>query len=202
MYEDGDDMLIPNESEGTGSLSPYVMPTDDDMEAFAQQTTNGTYVFTKKQYSASGSAAVIITTDKNQPVKFEQRSTDNTKYQSTLDWKNELKVAGIPFATTDDDNVYKFTGKGGKWIFYQDVRDPIPAKKIVFPMSSYQGTAYPDKARDIIFLDGEFTSIDQVKQLVKAMKESGDIYNLHGIKVTTPVKGQMYIQNGKKFIQK
>ena len=41
-----------------------------------------------------------------------------------------------------------------------------------------------------------------VKQYVKAMNESGEIYNLRGMKVATPVKGQMYIQNGKKFIQK
>jgi len=186
----------------SGSYDYYDMPDESNMEAFAKQTTDGTFVFQKIQYYAPGSAAVIITSDKNQPVKFEQRSTKNTKYQSTLDWKNELKVAGIPFATTDDDNVYKFSGVGGNWVFYQDVRDPIPAKKIVFPMSSYQGTAYPELTRDIIFLDGEFTSIDEVKQYVKAMKESGEIYNLRGMKVTTPVKGQMYIQNGKKFIQK
>ena len=198
----GDDDEIPSESEAmTGDNYNYVTPTTAEMKAFAKQTTNGTYVFKADQYYAPGSAAVIITTDKDQPVKFEQHSTQNTKYQSTLDYKNELKVTGCPIPSSDDDDVYKFTGKGGKWIFYQDVR-LIPAKKIVFPMSAYQGTAYPDKARDIIFLDGEFTSIDEVKQYVKAMNESGEIYNLRGMKVATPVKGQMYIQNGKKFIQK
>ncbi len=200
----GADDLVPTETSDdvmTGDNYNYVTPTTSEMKAFAKQTTNGTYVFKADQYYAPGSAAVIITTDKNQPVKFEQHSTQNTKYQSTLDYKNELKVAGCPIPSTDDDDVYKFTGKGGKWIFYQDVR-LIPAKKIVFPMSAYQGTAYPDKARDIIFLDGEFTSIDEVKQYVKAMNESGEIYNLRGMKVATPVKGQMYIQNGKKFIQK
>ncbi len=212
MFEDGDDNIdgggaddiVPTETEDdvmTGDNYNYVTPTTAEMKAFAKQTTNGTYVFKADQYYAPGSAAVIITTDKNQPVKFEQHSTQNTKYQSTLDYKNELKVTGCPIPSTDDDDVYKFTGKGGKWIFYQDVR-LIPAKKIVFPMSAYQGTAYPDKARDIIFLDGEFTSIDEVKQYVKAMNESGEIYNLRGMKVATPVKGQMYIQNGKKFIQK
>ncbi len=200
----GADDLVPTETSDdvmTGDNYNYVTPTTSEMKAFAKQTTNGTYVFKADQYYAPGSAAVIITTDMDQPVKFEQHSTQNTKYQSTLDYKNELKVAGCPIPSTDDDDVYKFTGKGGKWIFYQDVR-LIPAKKIVFPMSAYQGTAYPDKAREIIFLDGEFTSIDEVKQYVKAMNESGEIYNLRGMKVATPVKGQMYIQNGKKFIQK
>ncbi|MBQ7157437.1 MAG: leucine-rich repeat protein [Bacteroidaceae bacterium] len=188
--------------EGSDNSYNYVIPEQNDMDKFAQQTTDGTYVFQSEQYYAPGSAVVIITSDKNTPVKFEQHSTKNTKYQSTLDYKNELKVTGIPVSTTDDDDIYKFTIYNSKWTFYQDVRDPIPALKTVFPMSAYQGTAYPDLTREIVFLDGEYTSIDEVKQYVQKMKESGDIYNMRGMKVTTPVKGQIYIQNGKKFIQK
>ena len=188
---------------GSGNMSDYQMPEQEDMDKFAKQTTAGTYIFDKVQKYVPGSAVVLITSDKDQAVNFEQHSTLNTKYQSTLDWKNELKVTGIPVATTDDDNIYKFTIDEGKWTFYQDVRDPIPALKTVFPMSAYQGTAYPDLlTREIVFLDGEFTSIDDVKEYVKAMKESGAIYNMNGIRVSTPVKGQLYIQNGKKFIQK
>ena len=32
--------------------------------------------------------------------------------------------------------------------------------------------------------------------------ENGDIYDLLGRKVTTPQKGNIYIQNGKKFVVK
>ena len=187
---------------GGGSSAYYERPLEPGMAEFAAQTTKGTYVFDAIQKYQPGSAAVIITSDKADPVNYEQRSTSYYKYQSTLDWKNELKVTAWPITTTTDDDVYKFTHNASDWYFGQDVRE-IPAKKVVFEMSPYQGTAYPDLSRvDIVFLEGEFTDIDDVKQYVQKMKESGDIYDMRGIKVSTPVKGQLYIQNGKKFIQK
>ena len=164
----------------------------------------------KTQKYQPGSAAVIITSDKNQPVNVELHSTSAFKYQSTLDWKNELKVTGKPIVTNTDDDVYKFSADPDGWGFFKQVAE-IPAGKVVFPMSSYQGTAYPDYNKpalvpmssrvSIVFLDGDFTDINDVKKYVEKMKQSGDIYDMRGIKVTTPVKGQMYIQNGKKFIQ-
>ena len=47
----------------------------------------------------------------------------------------------------------------------------------------------------------EATAIQGVKEYLDGVK-SGAIYNLNGVRVSTPQKGQMYIQNGKKFIQK
>jgi hypothetical protein len=176
---------------------------------FAAQTLRGTYIYGPTVKYRPGSAAVIITSDKDQPVNIELHSTQDYKYQSTLDWKNELKVAGKPLTTTTDDDVYKFSADTDGWGFFKQVTE-IPEGKVVFPMSGYQGTAYPDfkdptyapSRMNIVFLNGDFTGIEDVKQYVQKMKESGAIYNMNGIRVTTPVKGQMYIQNGKKFIQK
>jgi hypothetical protein len=180
------------------------------VEKFAKQTKKGTYIMGKSQRYQPGSAAVIITSDQNKPVNIERHSTSAFKYQSTLDWKNELKVTGRPITTNTDDDVYKFSADTDGWGFFKQVTE-IAAGKVVFPMSSYQGTAYPDYNNpllppmasrvSIVFLDGDFTDINDVKKYVEQMKQSGDIYDMRGIKVTTPVKGKMYIQNGKKFIQ-
>jgi hypothetical protein len=51
-------------------------------------------------------------------------------------------------------------------------------------------------------VDDELTGIMGVKDYLKNVMNSDAIYNLNGVRVSTPVKGQLYIQGGKKFIQK
>ena len=57
----------------------------------------------------------------------------------------------------------------------------------------------PAAARVVWMDDSEATGIFGVKEEVKAV-ENGVIYNLKGMRISEPVKGQIYIQNGKKFI--
>ena len=47
----------------------------------------------------------------------------------------------------------------------------------------------------------EATAVLGIKEY-RDMMQNGTIYNLQGVKVTAPVKGQMYIQNGRKFVAK
>lgn len=50
-------------------------------------------------------------------------------------------------------------------------------------------------------LSGETTGISSITSEDNATKD-GAIYNLAGQRVSTPVSGQLYIQNGKKYIKK
>ena len=43
-------------------------------------------------------------------------------------------------------------------------------------------------------------SKDEIEEITEQRAESKDIYDLQGRKVTAPVKGGLYIQNGNKFI--
>ena len=50
--------------------------------------------------------------------------------------------------------------------------------------------------------DPNTTGIFEMKHSVKENVKSNAIYTLQGVRVSAPVKGQIYIQNGKKFIAK
>ena len=56
-------------------------------------------------------------------------------------------------------------------------------------------------ARIVWLTEGEATAIYGVKEVKNAAQDDA-IYTLQGIRVAAPVKGQLYIQNGKKFIAK
>lgn len=215
LLEDGfnyadDPFTGPN---GTGTeIGEYTVPASV-IEQFAKDTKKGTYIYDLEQKYAPRSAAVLITSDQADPVEYEIHSTDYYKYQSTLDYQNELKVLAREGKPTKDDDIYRFgASDAGKWGFFDQAGKTLPVGTIVFPLSGYQGTAYPDydytitaegsRGIDVVFLNGNFTDINDVKKYVKSMKESGDIYDMRGMKVTAPVKGHMYIQNGAKFIQK
>ena len=72
--------------------------------------------------------------------------------------------------------------------------------KVVFPLSAWQGTA--NGRLNVTFVDGEVTGIMSAKDYMKSLNDSEAIYSLQGVRVSAPQKGQLYIQGGKKFIQK
>lgn len=57
-------------------------------------------------------------------------------------------------------------------------------------------------ARVIWMGDDDATAIFGVKENAKAAVEDGVMYNLQGVRISAPVKGQLYIMNGKKYIGK
>ena len=100
--------------------------------------------------------------------------SDPAKYNGFYISKNEIKKA------TDGNGAYINQG----WYYML--------------LKHYNGS--PAAARVIWMDDAEATAIYGVKE-VKTV-EDGAIYNLKGVRVSSPVKGQLYIQNGKKFIAK
>jgi hypothetical protein len=187
-----------------------------------------TFIYDTEARYAQGSAAVLIVSD-HKDVKVERHSTMYKKNHSTLDIENELRVTanngrtGYPIATTTADFIYKFSFDAEGPGFFHWVTKPdnkvVPVGKVVFPMSDYQGTANPNvfggltggeihapvepyPARlNIVFVDDETST--GIKDYIKSHNlNDGAIYNLQGVRVKNTVKGQMYIQNGQKFIQK
>lgn len=67
-------------------------------------------------------------------------------------------------------------------------------------LKNYGDDAAP--ARVVWLDDSQATAIFGVKEVKTAESNDDAIYNLQGIRVSAPVKGQLYIQNGKKFIAK
>ena len=95
--------------------------------------------------------------------------------------------------TADSKNNYVFGAKKGKEAFYK-----IPAAGIEVPANNaYLAVPTTTDAKEVIFLGGETTGINNVD----AAAETGDLYNLSGVKVKKAQKG-VYIQNGKKVIIK
>ena len=59
------------------------------------------------------------------------------------------------------------------------------------------------EALDVIWLDGSEPDVTGIETLKAADQQfNGDIYTIQGVRVSAPQKGQIYIQNGKKFMMK
>lgn len=114
----------------------------------------------------------------------------------TDDVEANMLVAVVESATvtqTEDYTNYVFGKKNGKEAFYK-----IPAAGIEIPANNaYLAVPAAAGAKEVIFLGGETTGINNVD----ADAETGDIYNISGVKVKKAQKG-VYIQNGKKVVVK
>ena len=151
---------------------------------------------------AQGSPAVIIIADK-ETINVKRVSRPGEKYQSTLDRDNELRIAGCTLTPDITSNLCVWaTDYESLHTFYilQDPAAVVARGKVVFPLSAWQGTA--NGRLNVTIVDSDVTGIMSAKDYVKSLNDSEAIYTLQGVRVSTPVKGQLYIQGGKKFIQK
>ena len=146
------------------------------------------------------SAAVVIVSDKEE-ITIKRVTKPNEIYQSTLDRDNELRIAGTALEPSTHYPVHGFTFYNEAPVFWPYTSGKLKAGTVVLKASDYQGTGAPSRM-NVIFVDDDATTIMGVKEYVKSLHNSDVIYNLNGMQVTSPVKGQIYIQNGKKFIQK
>ena len=72
------------------------------------------------------------------------------------------------------------------------------------------GTFYVRKAKgagapemlNLVWTDGSEADVTGIENVNVEQQFNGEIFNLQGIRVSEPVKGQIYIQNGKKFMMK
>lgn len=94
---------------------------------------------------------------------------------------------------TEADNIYILVKDGDVVKFGKSASGTIAAGKAYLPIPDASG------AKVIDMNIGETTGINTV---ATEKVEDGAYYTLSGVKTTAPVKGMLYIHNGKKFIAK
>lgn len=106
---------------------------------------------------------------------------------------NELVGLTEKKDVTEADNIYILVKDGGVVKFGKSASGTIAAGKAYLPILDASG------AKVIDMNIGETTGINTV---ATEKVEDGAYYTLSGVKTTVPVKGMLYIHNGKKFIAK
>jgi hypothetical protein len=188
--------------DGTTSVSPLKAYYDKDGITAKEKGSNTNYIWDcSDKRKPSNSAAVIIVSDKEE-IPYERHTKPLEINQSTLDPDNELRITATGINLTDLNPVHAWHFNGVDDANFVRVNSgTAPAGVVVMKLSAYQGTAGNSRI-EVVWVDDEATSIMGVKEYVKSLKDSDAIYNLQGVRVSATQKGQMYIQNGKKFIQK
>ena len=112
---------------------------------------------------------------------------------SGSDISDTNKLVGITSTTTIDADTY-YGLSGNKFVKVGE--GTVKAGKALLPASEI-----PTLARELTFVfeNGETTGINAVNN---EQTVNGAVYNLNGQRVETMKKGGLYIQNGKKFINK
>ena len=114
-------------------------------------------------------------------------------------------VAGNPAETVDntDFDIYamaKPEKHNIKWLSFK-ASTTLPAG--TFYVRCLKDGGAPAPELNVIWTDGSEESTATGIENVNAKQQfDGEIFNLQGIRVSEPVKGQIYIQNGKKFMMK
>lgn len=208
-------------------LSPYGtwLKASDDVVVFSAyqdgpnivlypaKIRNGYYKIAAYNGQNDSRAAAVIRSQTKNVLDYVRRTTEPAHYESTLDVENELEVAKEDINDiTYNLNYYQLGVSAlGKINFFNVAGNVAPYNsikegQIIFRTDAKKGDGTGDYlAREfnvIVVEPSDATAIQGVKEYVKSLNDSDAIYNLQGVRVKSTVKGQMYIQNGKKFIQK
>lgn len=106
------------------------------------------------------------------------------------------------FSTNESGNpdVYGLHVSGTDASFVPAFSEVVPANKAVLPYANIDFTGIPS-SEEALALSLSFDNITGIS-FVNASQSKGDIFDLQGRRVLYPVRGQVYIQNGQKFIIK
>ena len=127
------------------------------------------------------------------------------RYNSTGAVVNDLKVSEKVYssdyiATTYGESKSLYAMKNpasvGKLDWGKVATSSYLPKGAVFVVCNESAEAH----LNIIWLDDNTTAIEDI--LNKENVQNGAMYTLQGVRISAPVKGQIYIQNGKKYLAK
>ena len=121
---------------------------------------------------------------------------------SEIEYQATPKAATTMLAENPGFDIYalgKITKYNVKWI--------APKSTITMPAETFYvlvaQDAAPASELNVVWTDGSEPDYTTGIENVNVEHEfDGEIFNLQGIRVSAPVKGQIYIQNGKKFMMK
>lgn len=84
--------------------------------------------------------------------------------------------------------------KDGKFVLTQGDREELPCHTAYIPAENVVNGG------DVLYLNGEVTGVEEIT--ASTNDENAPIYDVMGRRVLNPQAGGVYIQNGKKFIQR
>lgn len=84
--------------------------------------------------------------------------------------------------------------KDGKFVLTQGDREELPCHTAYIPAENVVNGG------DVLYLNGEVTGVEEIT--ASTNDENAPIYDVMGRRVLNPQPGGIYIQNGKKFIQR
>lgn len=118
---------------------------------------------------------------------------------------NAIPSAGYTFgmngeydASDNGDFGIQYNPEGNNWLVY--INNTLDSEKWTVNTAICFEKNGKQYIYEIVVMDEETftTGIDHVKM---ASQKNGKIYNLQGVEVKAPIKGHVYIQNGKKIIK-
>lgn len=157
---------------------------------------NNPETYTKGTVTGKMSVVKAYTTDEESTMR----------YNKTGNIVNDLQVSPIVFSSD-----YIGTNYVGKTLYA--MANPLKEGKLLWQKvnkSSYmpKGALFVETAEtatarlNVVWLDGSEDVTGIIERLNDQKFNNDAIYNLQGVRVSAPVKGQIYIKNGKKFIVK
>jgi hypothetical protein len=164
---------------------------DAKLYSGAYNASTGTLDMTAVEGVVPASAGVVIKSDSKATSIV---LTANTKSAATALTGNQLvgTTEEIAFSELTDKLVFGVTAQNHVGFYAAGGSDALPANRAYLPTSVLGG----ENAVAMNF-GGNVTGINAV---VKADKANAAIYDLTGRRVTRTVKGDLYIQNGSKFV--
>jgi len=204
-YQMGNDIVLyPAKIKGPGKEGWYkVAAFDPTIDWYLPVVEGNGRYWTQAKVTGNDAASVCIIRSKSNTVNPKLYTDEVRKFQTTLDVENILTVAREDIEGSTNLNYYVMQANGTKLRFKHvtEASKIIQEGQVCIKTEADQGYGSRDFFNVVVVEANEATAIQGVKEYMNGI-QSGAIFNLKGVRVSAPVKGQMYIQNGKKFIQK
>ena len=126
------------------------------------------------------------------------------RYNSEANIVNALKFAATVLSSDEIATTYVgktlYAMKNPAAIGYLDWGKVATSSYLPAGAVFVECTESTEARLNIIWLDDNTTAIEDI--LNKENAQNGAMYTLQGVRISAPVKGQIYIQNGKKYLAK
>jgi len=201
-YQDGHKIVLypAKIKDGYYKIAAYDPNVEWYMPYYDGRGQTGSPSLARKVGNDAAAACIIRYTENT--VKPELYTNSVYKYQTTLDVENILEILDEDVQGNSNTNYYRF-GALNNELAFNHITDPlrtIVEGSVVINTGVDQG--YGSRLNVIVVDEKDATAVKGIKEYRQSLSNSDAIYNLNGARVSTPVKGQIYIQNGKKFIVK
>ncbi len=164
-------------------------PKTDDVKAYIAVSADENIITLNRRYKIpAGTGIFVLGTGGTYNIPTTTEECDDVS-------GNLLTGTIVPYTVQDEDNVWALSKNDG--LLYH-----IPSGRTIGAGKAYLNEPL-DAASLSLFIVDEPTGVEEIKsQSTVNGQQSTAIFNLQGMRVSTPKKGEVYIMNGKKFLMK